>query len=191
MKTLIRKELQENLKLAALGIVIFTLLLLQNYHSSSTALVDLASRPYDWQVGERSQPLLASGVISGNGSVTKYGNSNLVLSAVNTYTGPTVVNAGGLAIGASGSIANSPLIQINPGTLLDTSAKPGGLTLAPGQTLNFNGSAVGDLTVGSGSTFLGSGVIANLGGELSPPSPRECLRPQVAGLRRHHATSLE
>ena len=119
------------------------------------------------------QPLLASGVISGNGSVTKYGTSNLVLSAVNTYTGPTVVNAGGLAIGASGSIANSPLIQINPGTLLDTSAKPGGLTLAPGQTLNFNGSAVGDLTVGSGSTFLGSGVIAGSltvlpGAEVAP-----------------------
>src|SRR6266705_4034337 len=64
MKTLIRKEVHENLKLAALGIIIFTLLLLQNYHVSSTALVDFASRPYDWQFVERSQPLLASGFLT-------------------------------------------------------------------------------------------------------------------------------
>jgi len=64
MKTLIGKELQENLKLAALGIIIFTLLLLQNYHFSSTALVDFASRPDDWGFAERSQPLLASGFLT-------------------------------------------------------------------------------------------------------------------------------
>jgi autotransporter-associated beta strand protein len=120
-----------------------------------------------------TQPIVMNGAISGTSGIAKFGTSNLVLNAVNTYTGPTIVNAGGLAIGASGSIANTPLIQINPGTLLDVTAKPSGLALAPGQTLNFNGSALGNLTVGAGSTFLGSGVIAGSltvspGAEVAP-----------------------
>jgi autotransporter-associated beta strand protein len=120
-----------------------------------------------------TQPIVMNGAISGAFGITKYGNSNLVLNAVNTYTAPTIINAGGLALGPSGSIADSPLIQINPGTLLDVSAKPGGLTLAPGQTLNLNGSQLGDLTVAAGSTLLGSGVIAGSltvlpGAEVAP-----------------------
>src|SRR5262249_10533896 len=79
----------------------------------------------------------------------------------------------GLALGVSGSVATSPLIQITPGSLLDVTAKPGGLALASGQTLNLNGSAFGDLTVASGSTLLGSGTIVGSltvspGAEVAP-----------------------
>src|SRR2546421_10984471 len=65
MKTIIRKELRENFKLAALGIVIFTLLILQNYHDSSSALQDVSSQPYGYaQIAEKVQPLLASGFLT-------------------------------------------------------------------------------------------------------------------------------
>src|SRR6266850_5869501 len=65
MKTIIRKELRENLKLAALGIVIFTLLILQSYHDSSSALQDMSSQPYGYaQIAEKVQPLLASGFLT-------------------------------------------------------------------------------------------------------------------------------
>jgi len=107
-----------------------------------------------------TQPIVMNGAISGTSGIAKFGTSNLVLNAANNYTGPTVIAAGGLAIGTSGSIANSPLIQINSGTFLDVTAKPGGLPLAPGQTLSLGGSVLGDLTVASGSTLLGSGVFA-------------------------------
>lgn len=120
-----------------------------------------------------TQPIVMSGAISGTFGIAKFGTSNLVLNAANNFTGPTVVAAGGLAIGTSGSIAASPLIQINPGTFLDVTAKPAGLPLAPGQTLNLGGSVIGDLTVASGSTLLGSGVFAGSltvtpGAEVAP-----------------------
>jgi autotransporter-associated beta strand protein len=107
-----------------------------------------------------TQPIVMNGAISGNSAIIKYGTSNLVLNAANSYIGGTVVNAGGLVLGASGSIATSPLIQISPGALLDVTAKPAGLPLAPGQTLNLGGSVLGDLTVASGSTLLGNGIFA-------------------------------
>jgi autotransporter-associated beta strand protein len=48
-----------------------------------------------------------SGVISGTGSVTKYGAGTLTLDGANTYTGATNVGAGTLALGANGTIAQS------------------------------------------------------------------------------------
>jgi fibronectin-binding autotransporter adhesin len=120
-----------------------------------------------------TQPIVMNGVMSGGSGIAKFGTSNLVLNAANSYTGPTLVAAGGLALGISGSIAASPLIQINPGALLDVTAKPAGLPLAPGQTLNLGGSVLGDLTVASGSILLGSGVFAGSltvtpGAEVAP-----------------------
>ena len=121
-----------------------------------------------------------NGAISGTSGIAKFGTSNLVLNAANNYTGPTLLLRA-VGVGNSGSIAASPLIQINPGTLLDVSAKPAGLPLAPGQTLNLGGSVLGDLTVGSGSTLLGSGVFAGSltvtpGAEVAPRQPTSRAR---------------
>jgi autotransporter-associated beta strand protein len=120
-----------------------------------------------------TQPVVMNGAISGANGIIKYGTSNLVLNAANNYSGPTIITAGGLALGTSGSIATSPLIQITPGALLDVTAKPSGLSLASGQTLALDGSAFGNLTVASSSTLLGSGIIVGSltvspGAEVAP-----------------------
>lgn len=107
-----------------------------------------------------SQPILSSGIISGtSAALLKYGPSNLMLNAANTYSGNTVVNAGSLSLGAAGSIANSSVIQIAPGTVLDVTAKAGTFALSTAQTLSLNGSVLGSVTVGNASTLLGNGVI--------------------------------
>jgi autotransporter-associated beta strand protein len=113
------------------------------------------------------QTFLLSGVISGTGSgLTKGGNSNLVLSAANTYTGPTEVGGGSLILLPGASLASS-LIQVDaaPATVtpptFDVTALPGGYTIPAGQNLFVNGYAAGNLTAGFGSTCSGSGT--NLG----------------------------
>ena len=63
MKTLIRKELRENLKIGVLGMIVFTLMLLQNYHTASAAWVDAALQSYSGQMAEKVQPLLGSGFL--------------------------------------------------------------------------------------------------------------------------------
>ena len=122
-----------------------------------------------------SQIILASGVISGNGGLNKFGNSNLVLSAANNYTGPTVVGAGRLVLTPGGSLA-SPSITVNSGAGFDSTALPGGYTVAPGQNLALIGNAYGDLTVGANGTLSGSGAIAGsvtvaTGGKLASGTP--------------------
>jgi autotransporter-associated beta strand protein len=113
------------------------------------------------------QTILLSGVISGTGSgLGKGGNSNLVLSAANTYTGPTEVGAGSLILVPGASLASS-LIQVDSpssGTMpasFDVTALSGGYTLPPGQSLTVNGFSAGDFSAGFGSTFSGFGT--NLG----------------------------
>jgi autotransporter-associated beta strand protein len=102
-----------------------------------------------------------NGVISGNTGIgiTKYGTGILTLNNADTYSGTTLVTAGTLALGSSGSIAGSPAITINPGATLDVSANPSGMVLANGQFLNMGGTTVGNLTAGTGSTLIGSGPI--------------------------------
>jgi autotransporter-associated beta strand protein len=105
--------------------------------------------------------VLMNGIISGNSGIgiTKYGTGILTLNNADTYSGPTLVTAGTLALGSSGSIAASPAVTINPGATLDTTANPNGMVLASGQLLNMGGTTVGNLTAGIGSTLIGSGSI--------------------------------
>ena len=62
-------------------------------------------------------------VIAGPAGLTKAGTGMLSFAAVNTYTGPTIVNGGTLQLnsanGASGELA-SPTITVNSGGVLAT-----------------------------------------------------------------------
>ncbi|MEP2776591.1 MAG: autotransporter-associated beta strand repeat-containing protein [Luteolibacter sp.] len=90
-----------------------------------------------------------NGVISGSGS-----NSHLIidggtstLNNTNTYNGSTFVKNGTLALGASGSIGNSPEINVASGATFNVSAVTGGYTLNSTTTLSGSGSVTGSMVV--------------------------------------------
>lgn len=91
--------------------------------------------------------------------LTKAGTGTWTLSgAANTYTGPTNINAGTLALGVSGSLSGSTTINIAAGATFDVSAVPGGFTLGSTQTLTGGtgttaGLITGILNAGTGSTI--------------------------------------
>jgi autotransporter-associated beta strand protein len=93
--------------------------------------------------------------LSGTGGITKSGTGLLNLNAANTYTGSTIVSAGTLALGAAGSIASSSLVEINAGSIFDTTSQS--FTMLGAQPLTF----VLDPT-GSGSAGLLSAAALNI-----------------------------
>ena len=95
---------------------------------------------------------IVAGAISGTG-LLQVSSGTLTLSGANTYTGGTLISNGTLALIGSGSISSSPTIHVSAGATLDVSGA-GGLTLAPGQTLEGHGTVNGDLDVISGATIV-------------------------------------
>lgn len=93
--------------------------------------------------------------IAGSGTVTNEGGGLLVLSGANTYTGPTVINAGTLALRGAGSIAGSSNITVAGGAVFDVSGLTSAFALASGQTLS--NSAVNAVIAGANNT--GSGAV--------------------------------
>jgi autotransporter-associated beta strand protein len=112
------------------------------------------STSFDVALGGR---LGISGVISGNSgrTLTKTGPGILELSGANTYSGNTIISGGTLALGANGSFADSSAIIVgdagSSAAVLDLTAKTGGFTFGPGQTLGGGGrlelASSGTLTV--------------------------------------------
>ncbi|HTX21138.1 MAG TPA: NPCBM/NEW2 domain-containing protein [Candidatus Aquilonibacter sp.] len=98
-----------------------------------------------------------SGTISGSGSLTNSGSGTVTLTAAETYTGPTVVNAGILALAAgnngnSGPYESSGIIINNGGTVqvnIDNSLTGNGNNPVP-VTINAGGTLTGLGTYGSG-----------------------------------------
>lgn len=89
-------------------------------------------------------------------------NATVTFNVPNEYTGPTVIDAGTLAIrtvdrqGESvfGSIDTSTRVTVNPAGRLDVTGVTGGLTVAPSQIMGGLGTVAGSLIVGP------SGVLA-------------------------------
>ena len=97
-----------------------------------------------------------------DGGLTKLGAGTLTLSGASTFIGPTLINAGTLALAVSGSIANSTNIGVAAGAVFDVSSVSG-YTLGSGHTLWGNGSVNGSFTLGSGAILApGSNSIGTL-----------------------------
>lgn len=93
-------------------------------------------------------------IISNPGvGITKTGAGTLVLGGINTYTGPTIISNGTLALGAHSSILGT-LIDVQSGATLDLSAF-GPYTFTSGTTLRGSGTIVGNLVI-AGSHDVGN-----------------------------------
>ena len=96
------------------------------------------------------------GPIAGaSGSIAKGGNHSLLLNGTNTYAGNTTISGGRLALGANGSISNSPIITVASGKILDVASVTGGFGLNSNQTLICNGGVVtGSVATASNSVII-------------------------------------
>ena len=111
----------------------------------------------------KGSDLTISGIISGaGGGITKNGAGTMLLTAMNTYTGPTTVNAGSLYV--SGSTAGGAVAVTGTGTTLGgTGTINGAITVGNGAILTAGNKALatptvgilttGALTLATGSTF--------------------------------------
>ncbi|HEY0946356.1 MAG TPA: autotransporter domain-containing protein [Opitutaceae bacterium] len=91
-------------------------------------------------------------------SLTKAGAGTLVLSATNTYTGTTSVNAGTLRFGTANAIAQSSEVNVAGGATLDLNNHH--------QTLN-NLSGAGSISLGSASLTTSGTANTTLSGVIS------------------------
>jgi autotransporter-associated beta strand protein len=112
-----------------------------------------------------TKTLTVSGVISGTGNPLIVGSGGsdgtVTLSAVNTYTGGTRIDAGTLALGnATNTLANTGAVAVNGGTLsIDANSDTvGAVTLISGSITGSGGSLTGasyDVRSGSAAAILG------------------------------------
>ncbi|MGA8156944.1 MAG: autotransporter-associated beta strand repeat-containing protein, partial [Rhodoplanes sp.] len=101
-----------------------------------------------------------SGQITGTGALTKIGANKLILSGISNYTGPTVVNQGGLAV--NGAIISD--VAVNSGGMLGGTGTVGNTQVNSGGILT-PGNSIGTITVNGNLAFGAGGQYAV---EVSP-----------------------
>jgi len=107
----------------------------------------------------RSDNIGFDGLISGSGGLLKLGAGVLTLSAVNTYTGATTVEAGNLRV--NGAVVGAVTVQ-SGATLSGIGAVGGLVTVQSGGTLSA-GQSPGTLTLGALNLNAGSASVFELG----------------------------
>jgi autotransporter-associated beta strand protein len=117
-----------------------------------------------------------SGIISGGGGFTKTGVGNLTLSAVNTYTGPTVVTQGTLLAGVANALPAASAITVAGGSAGTTA------------TLSFTtfSNTIGTLTLGGATPTSAAAVSTStgtltLGGDVTYDATNHPLGATLAG----------
>jgi autotransporter-associated beta strand protein len=148
--------------------------LISYYNSGATTPVNSAitlNGVAHFVIGDHN--MVYTNVISGSGGfVEDYYNSQMVFSASNTYTGPTIIGSSGnspeVALTGNGSISHSSLIFFGGSdptvAHLDVIGRPDQtLTLASGQTLGGIGDINGSLVVSSGATISPAGTNTTIG----------------------------
>lgn len=93
---------------------------------------------------DRSDDVSVGAIIAGAGGLTKKNSNVLTLTGINTYTGPTLVEAGTLKIGAGGALNSASLITVNAGATFDFGA-------IDNPTVGSLGGTGGALTGGTGN----------------------------------------
>ncbi|MGH7968229.1 MAG: hypothetical protein ACREIC_05810, partial [Limisphaerales bacterium] len=160
--------------------------------NGSDLILDDGAMWYSWGSGPNDEPvnsavtfngvahfvlgdhnLLYTNVLSGPGGfVLDYWNHGIVLSASNTYTGPTIIGSSGnqpqVILTGDGSLSHSSLIFFggnDPAVIhMDVTGRPDqNLTLASGQTLAGMGAINGGLVVSAGATVSPAGTNTTIG----------------------------
>jgi autotransporter-associated beta strand protein len=115
-----------------------------------------------------------SGVISGADDLTKIGSGTLILTAINTYSGPTNIDAGTLDV--TGSIAKSSLTTVGKGAALTGSGTIGAVQINAGGML-----APGNGTPGTSLVIAGSLAFASGAAYLVQVNPATATDAKVKG----------
>ncbi|MBU3666587.1 MAG: hypothetical protein FGM15_12035 [Chthoniobacterales bacterium] len=96
----------------------------------------------------------SSGVVSGSGGIAKQSAGTLTLTASNTYTGATTIEAGKLVV--NGSLATNSTVTINSGGALGGGGTVGSTVVASGATIT-PGNSPGTLTINGDLTWNNGG----------------------------------
>jgi fibronectin-binding autotransporter adhesin len=114
--------------------------------------------------GGAGDTAVSTAAISGAGNVIKDGNGALSLSAANTYTGATNVNAGTLDVSGAGSINSTSAINVAAGGRFAHNSSVA-LALAP----TLNGDGAGSRAIYGGTGTLNAALTLDNGGDVLSP----------------------
>ena len=114
-----------------------------------------------------SNDFTLSGVFSGSGGLTKSGTGTTTLTGAHTYTGPTTISSGTLALGSTGMLPSTGSVNLSGATgILDISGTSAGATI--GSLAGVAGSQVAlgarSLTTGDATSTTFAGSASGTGG---------------------------